>query len=369
MAEVESILHKGVCESRFPGAVAQWRRGKEVCRAKAGALATHGDDGNPLPDEKREPTDYDVLYDLASLTKLYSAITLLSLVDDGVLSLYDPIAQYLPSFRTDPGRRRVNLLHLLTHTSGLPSTWTGWAQDPGAQRSRMDVLAEICALPLEHAPGEHHEYSCVGYVAAMAAAEAATGLGWETLVEGKVLHQLGLRDTGFNPRMGRFAPTEYQPELGRGMVRGVVHDEMAWALGGVSANAGIFATLSDVSTFAAALSGGLMSVLSRQSFELMWNDQLPVVMGDRAGQAAEELGYRQGACLRIGDPAATGPTGGSLRGITGFTGTSMVVDGAGGYAVLLSNRVHPTRNGPEIAPIRAAFAEAAALTPAALGAS
>lgn len=334
-------------------------------RTKAGVLASRDRCGAEIVESAREEVDYDVRYDLASLTKLYSAITLLSLVDDGIFGLDEPVADHLEAFRTDPDRRRVTLRHLLTHTSGLPASWTGWAR-PGfrAGQDRDRVLAEIVAMPLENPPGVAHEYSCVGYIAAMALAEAATGVGWEPLVEGKVFHQLGLDHSGFNPTGARCAPTEDRTDLGRGVICGVVHDETAWALGGVSANAGVFASLADVCALAVAVSGGLVTVLSPSSSELMWRDQLPALLGARAAQETARIGYRQAICLRIGDLSAMGGSGAALRGITGFTGTSLVMDGAGGYAVLLSNRVHPTRNGPPVAPTRAAFAEAAGLVPA-----
>lgn len=365
MDEIEELLHRAVAHGVFPGAVAQVRRGRTVVRAKAGVLASRDRRGAEIVESAREEVDYDVRYDLASLTKLYSAITLLSLVDDGIFGLDEPVADHLEAFRTDPDRRRVTLRHLLTHTSGLPASWTGWAR-PGfrAGQDRDGVLAEIVAMPLENPPGVAHEYSCVGYIAAMALAEAATGVGWEPLVEGKVFHQLGLDHSGFNPTGARCAPTEDRTNLGRGVICGVVHDETAWALGGVSANAGVFASLADVCALAVAVSGGLVTVLSPSSSELMWRDQLPALLGARAAQETARIGYRQAICLRIGDLSAMGGSGAALRGITGFTGTSLVMDGAGGYAVLLSNRVHPTRNGPPVASTRAAFAEAAGLVPA-----
>lgn len=365
MDEIEQVLQRAVAGGVFPGAVAQVRRGRQTTRAKAGVLASHDAHGERIPVAQREPVDYDVLYDLASVTKLYSAITLLALVDDGILGLDEPVADHLEAFRSDPERQRVTLRHLLTHTSGLPASWTGWMREGfEAPQDRKHVLAEILAMPLENAPGVAHNYSCVGYIVAMALAEAVTGLGWECLVRGKVFEQLGLNRTCFNPIGARCAPTEDQAALGRGLICGVVHDETAWALGGVSANAGVFAPLSDVCALAAAVSGGLVTVLSRSSFDLLWNDQLPALLGQQAEQESERVGYQQAVCLRIGDLSVMGRSGGTLRGITGFTGTSVVVDGAGGYAVLLANRVHPSRNGPLIAPTRAAFAEAASLVPA-----
>lgn len=367
MNEIEQILQQAVRDGVFPGAVAQFRRGREVTSARAGVLATHRGRCEVIPEVLREPADFDVLYDLASVTKLFSTITLLALVDDNILDLDGPIAGHLEAFGTDRQRWQVTLRQLLTHTSGLPATWTGWAHEGHRRlRSRDELLDEITALPLENAPGTVHNYSCVGFIVAMALAETATGVGWQRLVEGKVLQQLGLDRTVFNPSGHRCAPTEYQPELGRGLVCGVVHDETAWALGGVSANSGLFAPLADVCALASALSGGLVTVLSRPSFELMWHDQLPAVLGPRADEQARRIGYRQALGLRIGDLSAMGRAGGSLRGITGFTGTSVVVDGLGGYAVLLSNRVHPVRNGPPIAPVRAAFADAAGLVPVGL---
>lgn len=161
----------------------------------------------------------DLHYDLASITKVFTAITVLSLADEGVLAMDEPIAALLPAFRTVLERRRITALHLLTHTSGLPPVWPGW-QDAGMRaRSREAILADIMAMPLRWAPGERLDYSCVGYITAMALAEQATGQGWEQLVTTRVLRPLGLAHTGFNPLrhgvdVADITPTEFRPALG-----------------------------------------------------------------------------------------------------------------------------------------------------------
>ncbi|CEI26450.1 Beta-lactamase [Propionibacterium freudenreichii] len=389
---IDEVLARGLRAGCYPGAIAQVSHAGTVRRAGVGSIASHGRDGSPIPPAQREPVRPDLHYDLASITKVFTAITVLSLADEGTLAMDEPIAALLPAFRTSPERRRITALHLLTHTSGLPPVWPGW-QDAGMRaRSREAILADIMAMPLRWAPGERLDYSCVGYITAMALAEQATGQGWEQLVTTRVLRPLGLAHTGFNPLrhgvdVADIAPTEFRPALGLRpvgsthapdaagasrpdsaadgvdltMVRGTVHDETAQVIGGVSGNAGMFSTLADLARLASALSSGLPGVLGRESFAMLWDDQLPRLLGGHADAEAARNGYRHGAGLCVAQTRAAGPDAPWLRSHTGFTGTSVVLNRAGDYAILLSNRVHPTRQAPDLAPVRVALTRAAGL--------
>lgn len=368
MTAIESVLDEGLRAARYPGAVCRVRCRGSVQTVAVGAVATHDAHGTPIATVDREPARPEILYDLASLTKVFTAITMLTLVDEGCLSPDEPIADHLESFSGDADREQVTLLHLLTHTSGLPPVWQGWRGKPSSAHgwSREAVIAEILALPLTQRPGRRLDYSCVGYITAMALAEAITGQGWDELVSARVLRPLGLEATCFNPldhsvTPAGIAPTEYQPGLGRGVVRGTVHDETAWLLGGVSGNAGLFSNLDDLGRLAESIHAGLPGVLSPASFRLLWDDQLPRLLGRAADAEASRNGYRHAAGLCVGQTRAAGPRQPQMRSHTGFTGTSMVINEAGDYAILLSNRVHPTREAPDLAPTRVALTAAAGL--------
>ncbi len=238
-----------------PGAVAMIVvDGTVVEAACAGERVRYADRaGRLLPDSSREPMHPDDLFDLASVTKLFATITLLRLVDAGVVDLDGPLQAVLPSY-AHGDKRQVTLRHLLTHTSGLPSITRLW-DVPGGRDDRITALLDI---PLEATPGARFAYSCVGYMTAMALAETVTGTRFDALVADHVTTPLGLAETLYNPLdhgidVSRCAATEFDEEYRGRLVRGEVHDENAFSLDGVSANAGLFATAADLARFGEAV--------------------------------------------------------------------------------------------------------------------
>lgn len=332
-----------------------------------GELAAYDDDGEALAPDRREPAGPDTYFDLASLTKAFSAHTLLMLVERGLLGLDRPLAEDLPAYATAQ-KAGVTLRHLLTHTSGLPPTWDGWrpaVRDVLARRSgceplqrspvsdRAALVDDLLALPLEAPPATRFAYSCVGFNTAMALAEQVTGRAWTELVTEQTLVPLGLDEQiTFTPPVSRTAATELQPELQRGVVRAQVHDETAWALGG-AANAGLFGTLDGVRDYFEIIRAGADDITRT----LLWANQLPALLGrDRSEHS--EAGFGQSLGLRIGDRGAMGARGGEARGHTGFTGTSAQTDRRAGLTiVVLTNRVHPSRDGIGIDGLRAEIAD------------
>jgi CubicO group peptidase (beta-lactamase class C family) len=302
--------------------------------------------GTTVSSELRRPVAADTVFDLASITKLFVSTVLLTLVDQNHLALDEPIATWLPSF-AGGDRTEVTLRRLMTHTSGLPallSLWTDWPD-------RAARITAILNAPLAHRPGTVFEYSCVGYLVAGLLAEQVTGRPLTELVRDRVCLPLGLTDTGYLPapdRIARTAATEYQPAVGRGLVRGQVHDENSWSVGGTGGNAGIFGTAADLARFGEMLRGyGTVDgvrVLHADTVAQMTRDQLP---------ADIDPGFRHGLGVRINDPKFMGVLADGSFGHTGFTGTSLVVDRRRELVVvLLTNRVHPSRDWSDIAQVR-----------------
>jgi len=320
--------------------------------------------GRPLPVVTAGDALPDTYFDLASVTKVFTAVTALSLVDSGILALDEPVATWLAPYR-EGHKSAVTLRHLLTHTSGLPAVWAGWrdALAEGRGFNRAALLANLVATELEAPPGQRFDYSCVGYNTVMALAEQAAARPWAELVAERVLAPVagsapnhGMAALTGRPDPAMCAPTEYQPEYGRGVVRGVVHDESAWSLGGLSGNAGMFGTASGLAHFGEAVRTGLPGILSAAMATEMWRDQLPEVLGPRL--AAGGPGYGHGLGLRIGQESWMGPHW-QARGHNGFTGTSLLMDrGAGITAVLLTNRVHPSRTLSDVTALRHAISTA-----------
>ena len=283
-------------------------------------------------------------FDLASLTKLYTAVAALTFVDAGDLDLDEPLHPTL-SVGRGPGAHLITARHLLLHTSGLPAGCEGW-RDGVVGDALLDTAL---ASPLSSRPGERHLYSCVGYLAVGVVLERLAAQPLDRIIEERVLRPLGADRTGYGPvPAGSAVATEFQAN--RGTVRGQVHDELAHHIGRPVGNAGLFATADDVLLLAAAvLDRGEARhgrVLRAASAELL------------VTPLAESGAYRQAIGFRVGDRSFM-PSDDAV-GHTGFTGTSVVLDPVAHTAsVLLTNRVHPTREA-DIAPARREFHEHAA---------
>lgn len=364
--ELENLLANGVTATPRPwysGAIGLIRwRGETRALAAVGQTARYADlDGTPAPEHLCRPVTESTLFDLASVTKLFVTTTLLTLVEERRLDLDEPIATWLPSFRAGD-RTGVTLRRLFTHTSGLPallSLWTDWPD-------REARAAAVLNAPLVNPPGTTFEYSCVGYLVAGLLATHVTGRPLPELVRDRVCGPLGLVDTGYLPsplQVERTAATEYQPYVGRGLVRGSVHDENSWSLGGTGGNAGIFGTAAELARFGEMLRGhGAVDgvrVLSEDMAAEMTRDQLP---------ASIKPGFRHGLGVRIADPQFMGALAGQgdaespdAFGHTGYTGTSLVIDRRRELVVVvLTNRVHPSREWSDIGDLRRRVAALAA---------
>lgn len=285
--------------------------------------------------------DAESLFDLASVSKTFTAAVLLRLAESGLIALDEPIRPVLP-VGTGPGADVITPRMLLTHTSGLPAESFLWRDSPGL--APEDRLAAVLATRLETAPDAEHRYSCVGYVAAGAFAERITGSPLEELLDELVLQPLELASVGFSPvDPGRAVATEEEPWVSRGLVRGEVHDELNWYLGGRVGNSGLFGTAEDVLTFAASFDGA--GLLGPDALRLATTDQLQPRHGAAYGQA-------MGA--RVGDRDLFGDTG--AVGHAGYTGTLwLAIPDRHIAAVLLTNRVHPHRDRVDLGPFRRRF--------------
>jgi CubicO group peptidase (beta-lactamase class C family) len=321
----------------YPGAVLGLDVAGQRRTLVTGVTRAYADaSGSPLPAAEQLPVTADTVYDLASLTKLVTATTVLVLADRGVLALDDPVVRHLPAFGGGD-RREVTVRHLLTHTAGLPADTFAWRDHPDADARRAAVLAE----PLLAPPGSSHRYSCVGYLLLGLILEQVAGPLDET-VRQEVTDPLGLVDLGYRPldrgvAVSRIAATELRP--GAGDTRGVVHDENAASWGGVAGNAGLFGTAAD-----------LMG-LGRAVLDLLAGRPSPLRLSAASARAMVTLGLG----WRADDVTFMGPLAGRGRtyGHTGFTGTSLVLDEDRALvAALLTNRVHPSRSGSELNPFR-----------------
>ena len=301
-----------------------------------------------------DPTRPDgrTVYDLASLTKVVGLTTAAMLaVDEGRLELDARAQRYVPAFRGE-GKEAVTVRHLLTHSSGLPP----FRPLHRETATRAEALALVDTTPLRFAPGTRMEYSDLGAIVLTQAVEAALGARLDTLLERRLFAPLGMRDTRFLPPPGwreRIAPTERDPWRGR-VLRGEVHDESAARLEGVSGHAGLFGSAEDLLVFGEWLLGQRDTAASRNA--------LPRPAVAPMFFQRQELPPGSSRALGWDTPSEGSSAGTRLSahafGHTGFTGTSMWLDPDRRLVVvLLSNRVHPTRENPRWHPLRARIAD------------
>ena len=327
-----------------PGAVALIaHRGEVVAHACSGWALAFDAEGHLLPETEREPVTAEHVWDVASVTKLLTAVTALVQVDAGVLDLDRPVAEDLPELAAgaDPDRRRILPRHLLTHTAGLPAVRQLW-RTPG---SRADHARRVLSAPLTAGPGQRQEYSCVGYLVLGLLLERLTGRPLPELVQASVTGPLGMTATGYDPGRRPVVATEYQQDPPRGLVRGQVHDETAWTLGDAG-NAGIFATAGDLLAFGEEVRTGAAGLLTESSRALLHTGTLTAAETGR-------VGYDQAVGFRLGQESLMATTDPGVLGHSGFTGTAVVIDSARELVtVLLTNRVHPHRDRFEVLELR-----------------
>ena len=339
------LLDSAVAAGATPGAV--------VAVSSHGARYIYGA-GRLALDDPRRP-DGHTLYDLASLTKVIATTTLaMQAVSEGRLELDAPVQRYLPEFR-GAGKERVTIRHLLTHSSGLRADAPLWRLTPNAD----SALRRVNAMPLDTAPGVRMVYSDIGAIVLGEVIQRVLGGRLDRLAAHRVFEPLGMASTRFRPPeswLWRVAATEYDTVWRKRIVRGEVHDEKAAWLGGVAGHAGLFGSAVDLLAFGEWLLGG-------------GTDGRPTVRPPVQAPVRAEFTRRQnlvaGSSRALGwDTPSTGSSAGTRLGPgsfghTGFTGTSIWIDPARELViVLLSNRVHPTRDNPRLGPLRIAVADA-----------
>ncbi|MEV0844475.1 serine hydrolase domain-containing protein [Streptomyces sp. NPDC049954] len=332
--ERSRILERGRERGLFSGAA--WSVGTASGPLDRGWTGTRSWGGEPL--------DGEDLWDLASVTKPVVGLAVLALADRGALALDDTVGVHLARYRgTD--KAPLTIRGLLTHTSGLPGQVPMYRSHP----TRAALLDALGTLPLLAPPGERVVYSSQGFMLLGLIAEQAGGQPLDALLDALVLSPLGLRDTGFRPapqERERCVATEDCPWRGH-VVRGEVHDENTVVLGGIAGHAGLFAPLADVERLGVALAAGLPGVLRPQTSALM------------TAPHTDGLNLRRALAWQGQDPvdSPVGPSfGPDSFGHTGFTGTSVWCDPREGrYAVLLTNRVHPSRERTGFTELRREF--------------
>ena len=345
LAGVDSLINRGILNSTFPGAAVAVGRGTSTVHEKAYGFHTY---------EAEARVDNSTPYDLASLTKvLVTTTAIMQLVEAGDVELSAPVAHYLPEFGR-AGKDSVTVEQLLTHTSGLPSHRKYFEQ---GLRSSDQVIDAVFSEELVTPPGTSYEYSDLGFIVLGALIEDVSGQSLDDYAEQHIFEPLGMTDTGYRGT-GRpdtsVAPTEHDLAFRQRLLQGEVHDENAWVMGGVAGHAGVFSTIRDMARF------GYMLVNDGRINGKQFLQPETIRMFIQA-VSPDEHSRARGWDTRSpeGYSSAGQYFSDKSYGHTGFTGTSIWVDPEEElYVVLLSNRVHPTRENrghtqvrPELADI------------------
>ena len=346
-ATLDSIMRVGIAEGAAPGGVlAVGRYGRIVHMKGYGRQDTAA---------ASAPVDENTMYDMASLTKVIATTTAAMILEEqGQLDLDRTVASYLPEFNA-PDKAAITMRMVVTHRGGLEAFAALYKEFKG----RDQYLAQINLRPLKSTPGTETVYSDWDLILTQLVIERITGRTLDQFVAEKVFAPLGMSSTMFTPDsvtyFSRIAPTEIDTATGglmRGLVHGKVHDENAWAIGGVSGHAGLFSTTHDLSIFAQMLLNGG----EYNGVRIVKPSTLARWTAPQSGSSSRALGWDT--------PSKNSSAGNyfSARsfGHTGFTGTSLWIDPEKNlFVILLTNRVDPTRNNNRHVPLRRAVADAA----------
>ncbi len=343
--ETFAEIRKWIDQKAFPGAVlAVGQHGKLVALKAFGKLDVAP--GAP-------PMPVNAIFDLASLSKVTGTTTAAEiLVDRKLLDLDAPVEKYLPEFSGTPGHDKILIRNLLTHSSGLVWHEPFWRQ----AADRAGIMKLCYTMPVGWEPGSRFQYSDYNMILLGEIVYRISGLQLDQFLAKNAFQPLGMNDTFYNPPsalLDRIPPTEQDNILRHRLVRGVVHDENAYLMGGVSGNAGLFSTASDLARIAQMyLNGGAYDgkrIVSQSTLAQFMKRQMIPQNSSRA------LGWdtpEGETALNFAGPLA------SPQAIehTGFTGTSIYIDPErDAFIILLTNRVNPTRENDLISEARPAI--------------
>ncbi len=365
LARIDSIIVAGVADSAFSGAaLAVGRHGRLVSLKGFGELQ-YG---------TRRPVTPTSIFDLASVSKVVGTTTAaMMLVGDNALDLDTPVVEYLPWWAAGDDRKNdVTVRHLLTHRTGLTPFRTWYFEFAG-----MDAYKEAAASEaLEVAPGTRTAYSDIGIMTLAWVIEEVAGQTLDEFLQERLLDPMGMLETRYNPESTlrpRIAATEIDTIYRNEMVWGTVHDENADAMGGVAGHAGLFSTAVDLSVFARMmLNGGLAPACAAdgdpgEPCPVRRTEARRIVDASVLDEFTTRVDETSSRALGWDTPSERSSGGDYVTneafGHTGYTGTSIWMDPELDlWVILLTNRVHPTRENQKHVPLRRAVADAAVLS-------
>jgi CubicO group peptidase (beta-lactamase class C family) len=352
---LDKIIQEAVNREDFPGAdILVARKGKIVWRKVYGHSQW-------IPEYV--PMKISMIFDMASLTKpVATATSLMILAENGYLSLWDSVVDYIPEFIPyvdEDGEfgEDARIWHLLTHTAGLPDyIWElEVLEEFGNPISLESLVKYIAQLEKLYPPGEDFFYSCLDFITLTLIVKKVSGKTLAEFAHENIFSPLNMQHTFYTPP-AEFYPRCVSTEVIEGLpLIGIVHDPLARLLGGVSGNAGLFSTADDLAVFAQMmLNQGEFNgvrIISPLAVERMSEIYR---LADFAGRG---LGWDLDSSFSTNQGNLFGPR---TFGHTGYTGTSLIIDPeTETFVIFLTNRVHPYDEG-EIVSMRSRVANVVA---------
>lgn len=342
LSSIDSIARDGIEKGAYPGC--------QVLAMQNGRLLYRKAFGHLTYDSNAAPVTMNTMYDIASVTKMVSTtLAVMKLVETGKVKLNDPLSRYLPYLKhTD--KEKITILQALSHMGRLKAFDTYWKKAQTADDPLASVIEQVTATPL--LPKTEYVYSDLGFILLGQLVQQVSGQRLDIFVHRHFYAPMELTHTFYNPTehgvdTNLIAPTERDDHYRHRLVRGVVHDENAYAMGGVSGHAGLFSTADDLAKILQMLlNGGTYKgkrYLKKETIE-MFNQRHFAMQGCRRG-----LGFDKPLMHSTGGSCCDEASQNSY-GHTGFTGTMVWADpDCGLIFVFLSNRVYPNATPNKLA--------------------
>jgi len=345
LQRLDGIMQAAIEKHDFPGAV--------ILVGRRGRIVFYRAYGESRRVPEHHPMEKDMIFDLASLTKpVATATSIMLMLEQGKLRLRDKVKEYVPEFETyldengEPGDDAC-ILHLLTHTSGLPpyTEEDKIEEEFGDSCKTEELVSYIARLKKTNTSGDEFHYSCLGFITLAHIIKEITGQSVSEFAKENIFQPLGMKNTFFNPLkeyINRCVPTEVIDGI---PLKGVVHDPLARLQGGISGNSGLFSTADDLAVFAQML----LNKGRHKNTRIL----SPLAV-ERMTELCREVSFSgRGLGWDLDSPYSS--NGGDLFGPdsfghTGYTGTSLWIDPeTKTFVIFLTNRVHPEDKGAVIA--------------------
>ncbi|HVW94369.1 MAG TPA: serine hydrolase [Mucilaginibacter sp.] len=270
----------------------------------------------------RIPNRPDTRFNLASMGKMFTAVSIMQLVQENKISLDALVGKYLPAYPSQTVRDSVTIRQLLTHTSGLGNFWEALDKVPFQHyRTLQDYLPLFAPQPLLFKPGTRFLYSNTGYMVLGLVIEAVTGTNYFDYVTAHVFRPAGMNHTGFP------ALDEVSPNIATGYTRSADHpglwlnNNYSGIMKGLPAG-GCYSTADDLLHFAKALTCGCL--LSAASLKEMTTGKFNYERGRYGLGFVEE---------QVNGHRVIGHSGGNI----GIADELMIVTDLGYTAIILTN--------------------------------